>query len=94
GAAGGLGLQALARRDSTRICVFGTGVQARAQLDRTLALLPQRCAVQYVSAGGAPDPAFESAFSARCDIRAVPLGRCKGQFNGMPLVLSGLVMGD
>lgn len=69
-AAGALGLQTLARPDSSRFCVFGTGVQARAQLDRTLALLPQRCAVQYVSAGGAPDPAFESAFSARCDIRA------------------------
>lgn len=68
GAAGGLGLQLLARRDSTRICVFGTGVQARVQLDYALGLLPQRCTVQYVSASGEPDPVFESAFRERCTI--------------------------
>ncbi|MCA8202762.1 ornithine cyclodeaminase family protein [Burkholderia sp. AU33545] len=69
GAAGGLGLQALARRDSTRICVFGTGVQARVQLDYALSLLPQRCSVQYVNVSGEPDAVFESAFRGRCDIR-------------------------
>ncbi|CAB3748658.1 ornithine cyclodeaminase [Burkholderia sp. MSh2] len=68
GAAGGLGLQHLARRDSTRICVFGTGVQARVQLDYALGLLPQRCTVQYVNVGGQPDPAFEAAFLDRCAI--------------------------
>jgi len=68
GAAGGLGLQQLARRDSTRLCVFGTGVQARVQLDYALALLPQRCTVQYVTVSGEPDPAFESRFVERCTI--------------------------
>ncbi|WP_175838948.1 ornithine cyclodeaminase family protein [Burkholderia anthina] len=68
GAAGGLGLQALARRDSTRICVFGTGVQARVQLDYAIRLLPQRCTVHYVNVSGETDPGFESAFHARCDI--------------------------
>ncbi|RQR44056.1 ornithine cyclodeaminase family protein [Burkholderia sp. Bp9140] len=69
GAAGGLGLQALARPDSSRICVFGTGVQARVQLDYAIGLLPQRCTVQYVNVSGEPDPRFESAFRERCDIR-------------------------
>ncbi|WP_175923868.1 ornithine cyclodeaminase family protein [Burkholderia latens] len=69
GAAGGLGLQALARRDSARICVFGTGVQARVQLDHAIRLLPQRCTVQYVNVSGEPDPRFEAAFRERCDIR-------------------------
>ncbi len=69
GAAGGIGLQALARRDSTRICVFGTGVQACVQLDYAIRLLPQRCTVQYVNVSGKSDPLFESAFRERCDIR-------------------------
>ncbi|QTO51496.1 ornithine cyclodeaminase family protein [Burkholderia latens] len=69
GAAGGLGLQALARRDSSRICTFGTGVQAHVQLDYAIRLLPQRCTVQYVNVGGEPDPVFEAAFRGRCDIR-------------------------
>lgn len=68
GAAGGLGLQQLARRDSTRISVFGTGVQARVQLDYALRLLPQRCTVQYVNVSGEPDPVFESHFVERCTI--------------------------
>ncbi|PCE29771.1 ornithine cyclodeaminase family protein [Burkholderia ubonensis] len=69
GAAGGLGLQLLARPESTRICVFGTGVQARVQLAYALKLLPQRCTVQYVNVSGEPDPAFESTFQDRCAIR-------------------------
>jgi ornithine cyclodeaminase len=69
GAAGGLGLQALARPDSSRICVFGTGVQAHVQLGYAIRLLPQRCTVQYVNVTGEPDPAFEAAFRGRCDIR-------------------------
>jgi ornithine cyclodeaminase len=68
GAAGGLGLQRLARPDSTRLCVFGTGVQARVQLDYALTLLPQLCTVQYVTATGEYEPAFESAFQDRCTI--------------------------
>lgn len=68
GAAGGIGLQQLGRLDSTRICVFGTGVQANVQLTYALRMLPQRCTVQYVSASGAAAPAFEAAFRALCDI--------------------------
>jgi ornithine cyclodeaminase len=68
GAAGGLGLQLLARPESSRICVFGTGVQARVQLEYALKLLPHRCTVQYVTANGEPSPSFESAFEGRCSI--------------------------
>ena len=68
GAAGGLGLQQLARPESTRICIFGTGVQARVQLQYALKLLQQRCTVQYVSVTGETEPAFEAAFQDRCAI--------------------------
>ncbi|WP_309477060.1 ornithine cyclodeaminase family protein [Trinickia acidisoli] len=68
GAAGGLGLQLLGRRDSTRICVFGTGVQARVQLEYTLQVLSQPCTVQYVGRSAEPEPAFEAAFQGRCAI--------------------------
>ncbi len=64
GAAGALGLALLARRDSRRVCVFGTGVQARVQLACALAALPQLCEVQYVTASGMPDAAFEAHFPA------------------------------
>ncbi|KWA77914.1 ornithine cyclodeaminase [Burkholderia ubonensis] len=70
GAAGGLGLQLLARPESTRICVFGTGVQARVQLAYALKLLPQRCTVQYVNVSGEPEPEFEATFRGQCAIRA------------------------
>ncbi len=40
-AAGAVGLQQLARPDSTQLCVFGTGVQARAQVDYALRVLPE-----------------------------------------------------
>ncbi|WP_162068273.1 ornithine cyclodeaminase family protein [Burkholderia sp. THE68] len=69
GAAGGLGLQQLARPESTRICIFGTGVQARVQLQYALKLLNQRCMVEYVTLNGDVEPAFEAAFSDQCDIR-------------------------
>lgn len=72
GAAGGLGLQALARPDSRRLCVFGTGVQARVQVDYALRMLPSIREVRYVSAGGERAPAFEAAiegaFGERCDL--------------------------
>jgi ornithine cyclodeaminase len=68
GAAGGLGLQQLARPESTRICIFGTGVQASVQLHYALKLLPQRCSVQYVTFDGEADPAFEARFRDRCTI--------------------------
>ncbi|WP_395317143.1 ornithine cyclodeaminase family protein [Variovorax sp. UC74_104] len=72
GAAGGLGLQQLARADSTRLCIFGTGVQARIQLDFALRLLPSLREVLYISASGEPNAAFEAHFAGRC--RIAPAG--------------------
>jgi ornithine cyclodeaminase len=69
GAAGGLGLQLLARPDSTRLTVFGTGVQARSQLRFALRTLPKISSVHYVSVDRRADPAFESQFAKQCDIR-------------------------
>ena len=68
GAAGGLGLQQLARPDSTRLCVFGTGVQARIQLDFALRLLPSLQEVLYIGVDGQRNAAFEENFAARCNI--------------------------
>ncbi|MDQ0033568.1 ornithine cyclodeaminase [Variovorax boronicumulans] len=68
GAAGGLGLQQLARPDSTRLCIFGTGVQARIQLDFALRLMPSLREVRYVGADGQRNTAFEDSFTARCSI--------------------------
>jgi ornithine cyclodeaminase len=68
GAAGGLGAQLLARRESSRICVFGTGVQARVQLDYALKVLPHLREVQYVTADAARSPSFEATFEGRCSI--------------------------
>jgi ornithine cyclodeaminase len=68
GAAGGLGLLALARQGSTRVCVFGTGVQGRAQLSHALRLLPSLRHVVYVTTSGKQDADFEALFSEHCDI--------------------------
>jgi len=68
GAAGGIGLQTLARQESTRICIFGTGVQAKAQLRYALRMLPQRCTVQYVSLTGQAELEFEESFREVCSI--------------------------
>ena len=68
GAAGGLGLLQLARADSARICVFGTGVQARVQLRYALELMPSVHRVDYVSSSGEADLAFERQFSDRCTV--------------------------
>jgi len=68
GAAGGLGLQQLARADSTRLCIFGTGVQARIQLDFALRLIPSLREALYISASGERNAAFEAHFSGRCNI--------------------------
>ncbi|MFH0130437.1 ornithine cyclodeaminase family protein [Variovorax sp. VaC1] len=68
GAAGGLGLQQLARPDSTRLCIFGTGVQARIQLDFVLRLLPSLREVLYVGTSGQRNAAFEAHFAQRCHI--------------------------
>ncbi|KQV79862.1 ornithine cyclodeaminase [Massilia sp. Root351] len=68
GAAGGLGLLQLARADSNRVCVFGTGVQARVQLRYALELIPSLHQVDYVSSSGEADLAFERQFSERCTV--------------------------
>jgi ornithine cyclodeaminase len=69
GAAGGIGLGRLARPDSRRLCLFGTGVQARVQLRYALRTLPSLREIRYVSASGAPDAGFEAAFRDQCAIR-------------------------
>jgi ornithine cyclodeaminase len=61
GAAGGLGLLQFARSDSTRLCIFGTGVQARIQTQFALRLLPGLRTISYLSFDGQRDPAFEVA---------------------------------
>lgn len=71
GAAGALGLQILARRDSKALTVFGTGVQAASQLSFALQALPHLEVVRYVSKDLGPDAVFEASFAARCDIQCV-----------------------
>ncbi|EJE52511.1 putative ornithine cyclodeaminase, mu-crystallin [Acidovorax sp. CF316] len=68
GAAGALGLQHLARTDSTRLCLFGTGVQARVQLRFALRVLPALTQVRYLTHDGQPRPDIEAQFQGRCDI--------------------------
>ena len=68
GAAGAIGLSLLARPDSTRLCVFGTGVQARVQVDLALRRLPALASILYLTSGGERSPAFEDAFRHRCRI--------------------------
>ncbi len=65
-AAGELGLRVLARTDSTSLCVFGTGVQARAQLSAALRALPSLRTVRYVSHDGKPNTDFEACFDGPC----------------------------
>jgi alanine dehydrogenase len=68
GAAGGIGLQLLARPESSHACVFGTGVQAQVQLDFALRLMPALRSAKYVSGRGEPDIRFEERFASRCNI--------------------------
>lgn len=68
GAAGGLGLQQLARQDSTRLCIFGTGVQASIQLDFALRALPALAEVRYLTPDRSRDEAFEARFAGRCTL--------------------------
>ena len=72
GAAGALGLLHLARPDSARVCIFGTGVQARIQLGLALRHVPSLREVRYLTSRGAADPAFEAAFAGRCAIAFAP----------------------
>lgn len=68
GAAGGLGVRHLARPESQRVCVFGTGVQAKVQLDFALRLLPTLNEVRYLSSNGQPHAAFAAHFKNRCKV--------------------------
>lgn len=68
GAAGAIGLQQLARQGSTRLCVFGTGVQAQVQLRYALQALPTLRSVRYVARSGQRDLAFEAHFASQCDM--------------------------
>lgn len=68
GAAGGWGIDQFARRDSTRLCVFGSGVQARIQVQFALALRPQLRQVRYLTADARRDEGFEAHFADRCDL--------------------------
>ena len=68
GAAGGLGLVQLARPGSTRLCLFGAGVQAQVQLDFALRLMPSLREVRHVTSDGKPNAAFEAKFAGRCRI--------------------------
>ncbi|WP_394840935.1 ornithine cyclodeaminase family protein [Pendulispora brunnea] len=74
GAAGGLALQELARRESTRLCVFGTGTQAHIQVEFALRLCPSLHLVRYVRADGSRDAKFEARFAGRCDIEHTQAG--------------------
>ena len=65
GAAGGLGLLQFARPDSTRLCVFGTGVQARIQVSFALRLIPVLRVIRYVTFDGQRDTAFEAYVEAQ-----------------------------
>jgi ornithine cyclodeaminase len=65
-AAGELGLRVLARADSRAACVFGTGVQARAQVGAALRALPGLRTLRYVSRDGKPDKAFEQHVGGAC----------------------------
>lgn len=68
GAAGALGLQQLARPNSERLCVFGTGVQARVQLRFALQMLPALHSVHYVTHDRQHNASFEAAFAGRCEV--------------------------
>jgi len=68
GAAGGLGLQLFARADSSRLCVFGTGVQARVQVSFALRVLPRLSRIRYVTVDGQRDVSFEAHFAGRCEV--------------------------
>ncbi|MBK4992221.1 ornithine cyclodeaminase family protein [Pseudomonas sp. S37] len=69
GAAGALGLELLARRDSKSLCVFGTGVQASVQVDYALRVMPYLKSIQYLTFDSQPNVEFEKKFSERCVIK-------------------------
>jgi ornithine cyclodeaminase len=68
GAAGGLGLTLLARTNSARLCVFGTGVQAQVQVGFAMRVLEQLSCVRYITVDGERDVSFEAQFAGRCEV--------------------------
>ncbi|MBB5401620.1 ornithine cyclodeaminase/alanine dehydrogenase-like protein (mu-crystallin family) [Paraburkholderia youngii] len=68
-AAGALGLSLLARQDTAVATVFGTGIQAKAQLAFALRTLPSLTHVNYVSLDREPQADFESLFADQCMLR-------------------------
>jgi alanine dehydrogenase len=68
GAAGALGLLALAPQDCTDLCIFGTGVQASIQLFYALRIMPSLRTIRYVSSDGLSRPGFEEQFRENCDM--------------------------
>jgi len=68
-AAGALGLSLLAREDSSVATVFGTGIQAKAQLAFALRTLPSLTHVNYVSSDRQPRADFEALFADQCKVR-------------------------
>ena len=68
GAAGGLGVKHLARPDGQRVCVFGTGVQAKVQLEFALRLMPSVNEVRYLTSNGQANAVFAAHFENRCKV--------------------------
>jgi alanine dehydrogenase len=68
GAAGYIGIRELAPVNAQRICVFGSGVQAKAQLEFALRARPQATRVSYLTRDAQPDTAFEAHFKALCEL--------------------------
>lgn len=66
-AAGALGLSHLARPDSSVATVFGTGIQAKAQLTLALRTLPSLKRVHYVTLDRKPQTDFDALFKGRPD---------------------------
>jgi ornithine cyclodeaminase len=90
GAAGGLGLLAFARQDSTRLCVFGTGVQAQVQTRFALRLLPTLRIIQYVSVNGEPAARFEATIETKA--AAVGCGICHATDRDLAVATSDIVI--
>ncbi|WP_019938672.1 ornithine cyclodeaminase family protein [Bordetella sp. FB-8] len=67
-AAGAIGLSLLSRQDSAVATVFGTGNQARAQLEFALQARPALRKVHYVSSDRAPRLEFEAGLAGRIEL--------------------------
>jgi alanine dehydrogenase len=72
GAAGGIGVGLLSRTDSARLCVFGTGVQARIQVRFALRSRPSLREVRYVTSDGRPRPQFEALIAKDLGVSHAP----------------------